>query len=411
MTGVRTPHPPLPRWQRRALAALWCAGGVAASLAFVRVAVGWVFPVASGSMWPTLHRGEWVFLRWGREVPKRFDIVVFRSESGDALVKRTWGLPNERVLVEPSGDVRIGTELVRGEGRPGRVTVYDSRRLPVEGHWNHGGSAVDPWRKVEGDGAGEVWEVDSRAVAPRLAASLLRHHKGVHDDHLAPDGTVVYGKTTVHDLALSVAVFVAAVAEPTAAGDVPRLRFELVEQGDRIEFSLELPSATGPATGRIGRRRPDGGVEHTKATFDVPVGRWFQVSFSNIDDELVATVDGQPPLTYRYERNTPHRLDLDNDGEVDAPVESFGERALLGADLAQVRFKDLVLERDIHVPAAGNFAVGRELTLGPDEVFVLGDDPTNSEDSRKLGPISTARIVGHPTFVVWPPSAWRRIGR
>jgi signal peptidase I len=42
--------------------------------------------------------------------------------------------------------------------------------------------------------------------------------------------------------------------------------------------------------------------------------------------------------------------------------------------------------------------------LGPDQFFVMGDNRTNSQDSRFFGPISQREIVGKAEFVVWPLS-------
>lgn len=393
------------RWHRRVVGTLWAVTGLLALLALVRFSFGWVFPVVSSSMWPTLKPNEWVFLRWDRSLPERFELVAFRSEGGEAVVKRVWGLPRETVLIEPAGDVRIDSELVRSDARPRHVRVFDSALQSIGDHWLHGGTEYDPWQRVEleGEGQGEVWEVDSRAVPERYDASLLRHHKGVHDDRMVDDGTLEYGSVTVHDLALGADVFVV-----DGGG---RLRFELLEQGDRLEFSLELPSASGPADGVVRRRRGEGHVEHARQTFEVPIGRWFRVKFANIDDELTATLDDQPPLRCQYPQNTPHPRDENGDGRVDSEAVSIGERAFLGADKARVRFRAITLDRDIHIPAVGAYGVGRELRVGLEEVYVLGDDPTRSRDSRAMGPISLKRLIGRPTHVVWPPSAWRRIQR
>jgi hypothetical protein len=398
-----TPHPA--RWHRRLVNTVWCITGLLALLALVRFSIGWVFPVASSSMWPTLKPHEWVFLRWDRSLPARFDLVAFRSEGGEAVVKRVWGLPRETVLIEPAGDVRINSELVRSDARPRQVRVFDSTTQSIGEHWFHGGTEHDPWQRVvlEDESVGEVWEVDSRPVPERYDASLLRHHKGVHDDRMAADGTLEYGTVTVHDLTLGAEVYVV-----DGGG---RLRFELLEQGDRLEFSLELPIVSGPAQGFVRRRRGESHVEHARQTFEVPIGRWFRVTFANIDDELTATVDDQPPLRCQYHQNTPHPKDENGDGSVDSAAVSIGERAFLGADKARVRFRALTLDRDIHVPAIGAYGVGRELQLGIEEVYVLGDDPTRSRDSRAMGPIPLDRLIGRPTHVVWPPSAWRRIQR
>ncbi|HEX9035567.1 MAG TPA: signal peptidase I [Ktedonobacterales bacterium] len=40
--------------------------------------------------------------------------------------------------------------------------------------------------------------------------------------------------------------------------------------------------------------------------------------------------------------------------------------------------------------------------LGSDQYFVMGDNRTNSQDSRIFGPISGREIIGKAEFVVWP---------
>ena len=49
-----------------------------------------------------------------------------------------------------------------------------------------------------------------------------------------------------------------------------------------------------------------------------------------------------------------------------------------------------------------------EYTVGPDEVFVLGDNRTNSQDSRVIGAIKYDLIVGKALFTYWPinESTW-----
>ena len=45
-------------------------------------------------------------------------------------------------------------------------------------------------------------------------------------------------------------------------------------------------------------------------------------------------------------------------------------------------------------------------TLGEDEYFVMGDNRGNSNDSRRVGPISRSMIKGHVSFSVWPLSTF-----
>ena len=46
--------------------------------------------------------------------------------------------------------------------------------------------------------------------------------------------------------------------------------------------------------------------------------------------------------------------------------------------------------------------LGTEWRLGDDEYFVLGDNPSNSLDSRRLGPVKSRWIVGKAWFRYWP---------
>jgi signal peptidase I len=49
-----------------------------------------------------------------------------------------------------------------------------------------------------------------------------------------------------------------------------------------------------------------------------------------------------------------------------------------------------------------------DLTLGPDEYLVLGDQRDASTDGRAFGPVGWDRIVGVVRFAYWPPRLLRR---
>lgn len=43
------------------------------------------------------------------------------------------------------------------------------------------------------------------------------------------------------------------------------------------------------------------------------------------------------------------------------------------------------------------------ITLGPDEVFLMGDNREFSMDSRVFGPIPVSHIIGEAFMIIWPP--------
>lgn len=60
--------------------------------------------------------------------------------------------------------------------------------------------------------------------------------------------------------------------------------------------------------------------------------------------------------------------------------------------------------REPYLPAGTSTTnLDQPVTLDDDEVFVMGDNRTNSQDSRVFGPIETDTVVGRAFVVMWPP--------
>lgn len=371
--------------KRRLKRALWALVVCALLLAGVRAFVGDVYPVASSSMEPALYPGERVWLEYDRSVPRRFEVVVLKGPSGEHLVKRAVGLPGEEFLITPDGDVRIGQTLLSPEvSRPAPVAVFDDRLHAVADHFHHGGTTVDPWREVEPD----VWELDGRELPRGSAAGLLRLARPLHDDRLAADGKIVYGVYPVGDAIVECECL---VVEP--AGE---LRLELLEAGDTFECSIDLSHPEAALATLTRRHHPQLGVDESTAavtelaqtTTRIATGAWTRLRFSNVDNYLSVELDGHELLTCSYAKNTPGK--------------SIGERVALGGTGGVLRFRAIRVLRDRHYTARGRYGVQTLQVLGPDEIFVLGDNSADSFDSREFGPVKLSSLLGRPTCVVWP---------
>ena len=64
---------------------------------------------------------------------------------------------------------------------------------------------------------------------------------------------------------------------------------------------------------------------------------------------------------------------------------------------------EYVDETDIDMNTESFISLG-PVTLGEDEYFVVGDNRGNSNDSRRVGPITRDMIVAHVQRIVWPLS-------
>jgi signal peptidase I len=381
-----------PRRKPRRLAArlAWTLVALLVVLGLLRTFVLGLYRVDSTSMAPYLHGdpddGEWVLVLYrSRPQLERFDpVVILRAGERDPVVKRVAGLGGETVQVS-GGDLLVdGRRLPPAAPRPRPVAVYDQRFEPLDQAFQLTG----PWERDA-----DAWRMSARAPQPALDASAAWGRK-LLDERLDADGRRQGGRVEAGDAVLELEVRL----EPSGG----RLGLRLSEEGDRFEATLE-PAAGGATRATLWRRSGRATPEPlAHVDLEVTPGAWHHLRFSNVDNRLALELDGRSTgLVHAYEANTPLG------GVPDPGYRHLMPRVAFWASGLEAGVRGVRVLRDVGYTERGEYGVRRPLTLGPDELYVLGDNSSESVDSREQGPVRLEEVVGIPLAVVWPPRAWR----
>ena len=392
------------------LRAAWTVLGLLLVLAVLKSTVADVYRVGSGSMRPTIFGGadprtgevfdERVLVRFGgAEGLGRFDLAVVRRDPEPPIVKRVVGLPGESIAVA-GGDLIIdGARLPLAAPRPAPVPVFDDALHDLAQCFNLRQAPAGPWSLADG-----VWSLDARAVKPGSDAGMMLFQRELRDDYLDVNGRCVAGRCEVNDARLQ--------CEARLDALEGALRLRLVEAGDTFEGRIEAQT-DGRVFALILRfnsaslQDPENVRNKievlAQAEIEFATGVWHRLAFENVDNHLVLDVAGRR-VTADYAANAPHP------GPKPIGRASLGARVGLGGEACSGAFRRVRVLRDLYYVAVGEHGIGEPLALGPREYFVLGDNSSDSKDSRMFGPVSAEEIAGRPVLVVWPWARRRILG-
>jgi signal peptidase I len=347
--------------------------------------------------------------------PRRWEVAVFRCPVDPTVpyVKRVGGLPGEAVQL-------IGGDLF-ADGVLQRKTLAQLREVAVP---------VFDLNHAPPDGWGLRWLIEPVADHPRLPtdpttvrprpadAAVLRENALFLDatSHEQPTLGLTYRHYDLdRDTERPITDWLAYNGRPPSNRDAPVHDF-------LFTCDLEILAGEGTLACRLGDGAdtvrvefpigPDGkpaGVQLSRDGGDTPTvayglrlepGRTYRVEFAFADRRASLALDGSEVVP---------AIDLPADAALVARRSPVSRPLQLGVRGVSVALRNLKLYRDAHYRAVGKSGCDAPYQLAADEYFMLGDNSTNSSDSREwaVPGVPERDFIGKPFLIHQPLKAAR----
>jgi len=314
------------------------------------------------------------------------------AKSRKNYIKRLIGLPGETVELR-HGDVYIDGVIAR---KPREIQeqlwqlIYDSAYSIEESQYD----APAPFVYVTAYG---IERPKRNVLAPRWEAAKGKLNRDGNAFELEPEGD---GQAKIRYMN-SIPDFnpyngnKAIVSE--GVGDLRVTLKASVPEGGALAIHIREDDAVYAGVVGFGSSGPptsirSGETALAESGIRLDPGGEHVIAFSNADDLLELRVDGEVLLRQALEISLNDVSRTVVRGGV--AISAYGGRAEL---------KRVKLERDVfYISEAPSFEYAPKASLPRDGFFVLGDNSTNSKDSRYWGAVPEGNIIGIADVVCWP---------
>jgi signal peptidase I len=388
----RTPAPPSPAAPRRR----WWLFGLGLLALLLPFAFFELHAIDGVSMWPAYEDGVLVLVRRSDERPARFAPIIVEAPGLETrtVLKRAVAFGGETVFIS-DGDL-----LVNGESPPRTADFIFSTRIPVM-------ELSSLTTRLRGERRRITDRLNREAILPlegSLALSDDGHYlrlvpatagakarlrmpgNSLRDDHRSPSGRWTAGREVVVDPIVTLRIHRLdaegrLVLRQMIDGE-EQARLEVRRRGEALRFRL---SSDGAKAREVERVAP---LDARLRWLLVDDRRRLQIERANGDE--FETLDEGPRRPPRGAR------------------ESWLELATEGSELT---LSQLDIDRDIHYTSPQTdaaYGVKIPFRVPAGQVFTLGDNSSESRDSRHWGAIEMIdHLVGFPVAVTWPRKRMR----
>lgn len=360
---------------------------------------------------------------------ERWDVVVFQDPADlqKHFIKRVVGLPGEKIELL-GGDVFVDGRPVRKPSvlqarlwRPVYRSAFAAAqhigRLPPEAPWALLTGAVDAWS--EGERVLRCSVSDPAGAAVRFVRPLRTGRVyNEFDAGVACADLRVAGRID----------FDAASSDPAEPAWV---EIHFAGAGHRWMAHVSADGQVMLSRSKRESDRPDAAAERgplpqrdltewqvTRASAQIPAAQSMRIEFAHVDRRSYLKINERVVLELT-DRFSSVDLEALRDQDLSRWVTPDAELALRG--FGQFALSEIEIDQDVHYVRSSltrRAVADLAVTLGPDEFFVLGDNPARSHDGREwtrldpllrhrapdfaIGTVHRDLIVGRAWLVYYP---------